>query len=827
MDRDGGFDWPGSTRLNPERARLLGFAGMDRRFVRGEGVWLFDAHGRRFLDAYAQYGAVALGHNHPRLKDALNRALAADTPAMVQPYPAEYAEQLARALSAFTGGIHTRCVLTSSGAETVEAAIKLARLRSGRPWIVSATGAYHGKTLGALAASDRLDIPAHHAAAGFAHVAHGDIDALAAFLREHGGETAGFIIEPIQGERGIFEAPRGYLPAARRLCEQYGAAFIADEIQTGLYRTGTALACEHEAVTPDILLLSKALGGGLLPLGACLVRVEWWDADFALTHSSTFANNNLACAVGLAVLRELERPELRQGVALLGAQLQQGLAGLAARFPCAVKEVRGRGLLRAIELREPAWDAGCFMSFAHHQGLAAYLFAALLAERGVLALPTLNDSNAIRIAPPLIAEPEHIEQLLDTLGEVLALWETCATDRIVETLIQAQAGREPQRQAAVGNEPTAGLRLPPRRRSARTPLDYAFIGHPTTIRDILVNDPRFARLAEEKFAHYREAVAKLPPGLVCALPPLADAFGAPVLGALIGLPLLPEQMAARGRERVSALILQAVDLAHAQGAKVVGLGAFTSIYTRRGMAALGRGPAITTGSLLTAGMTFRAIELLLAGRGLGLEDCRVGVAGARGSVGMLLAQLAARARPREILLAGRPGAPAAMLAPVAARLRELGCGRVTIASDIAQLRRCNLIISASSSPQPILADAAVQPGAIVCDVARPFDTSPTTRARTDINVIDAGLVALPDAGFRIGIGNLQGLPPGVTLACMAETMLLALRGAARDHGVGKAVTLGEVDAMMRLAGNHGFALADALLPAPPCMGSVPLQAAAS
>jgi acetylornithine/succinyldiaminopimelate/putrescine aminotransferase len=237
-------------------------------------VWLFDANGRRLLDAYAQYGALALGHNHPAVKQTIIDALERCQPAMVQPYPAIAAAELARELYRLSNGHFSRCVFTTSGAETVEAAIKLVRMRSGRTLIVSAVGSYHGKTMGALAASDRLEFSLHHhqPASGFARVAYGDIAALAAFLGEHGHQTAGFIVEPIQGERGVFEPPRGYLKTARQLCEEHGVAFIADEIQTGLFRTGLAFACDMDAVAPDVLLIAKALGGGVFHWARVLSR---------------------------------------------------------------------------------------------------------------------------------------------------------------------------------------------------------------------------------------------------------------------------------------------------------------------------------------------------------------------------------------------------------------------------------------------------------------------------------------------------------------------------------------------------------------------------
>ena len=275
---------------------------------------------------------------------------------MVQPYLAVQAEALGEMLAAAAPGHPRRCVFASSGAEAVEAALKLVRARTGRSLVLAATGAYHGKTLGALSLTARVE----HAegfgplAPGFDQVPFGDAEALEARLARAPGPFAALFLEPIQGEGGVIVPPPGYLARARELCSRHGVALVLDEIQTGLGRTGRMFACEEEGVVPDLLLVGKGLGGGLFPLAACLVADGWWDERFALGHSSTFANNNVACAVGMAVLRELagdrDRPGLVAQAAARGERLGAGLRRLAARYPRVVAAARGRGLLWALEL---------------------------------------------------------------------------------------------------------------------------------------------------------------------------------------------------------------------------------------------------------------------------------------------------------------------------------------------------------------------------------------------------------------------------------------------------------------------------------------------
>ena len=294
--------------LNPTIKAMLASLGSDRAFVRGAGTRLYDHAGREYLDCWAQYGVLALGHNPPAVVAAVRDALAAGAPAFLQPYRAPHAEALAEELVRRAPPGIARCVFTNSGAETVEAAIKLARVATGRTRVLSAEGGYHGSTYAAMAASGQPDyrdgfgpLPA-----GFDTVPYGDADALDARLARDGAQTAAFIVEPIQGRRGAHAPPAGYLARARAACTRHGVALVADEIQTGLGRTGTLFACEQEAVAPDVLLVAKALGGGLFPLGACLASERLWSDDFALRHLSTFANNNLACLAGMVTLRELD-----------------------------------------------------------------------------------------------------------------------------------------------------------------------------------------------------------------------------------------------------------------------------------------------------------------------------------------------------------------------------------------------------------------------------------------------------------------------------------------------------------------------------------------
>jgi acetylornithine/succinyldiaminopimelate/putrescine aminotransferase/predicted amino acid dehydrogenase len=786
--------------LNPTLHELLRLCRMDRTWQKGEGVWLFDDAGRRFLDFYAQYGAVALGHNAPPVVRAVHDALGEGVPAMVQPYGAAYAVALASELQRLAPGSLTRCVFTTSGAQAVETAIKLVRAKTRRPIILSTHGSFHGKTLGALALTGQRQFAEGFGPLprGIEHVPFGDADAMERRLQAKGERIAGFFVEPIQGERGVIAPPKGYLPRVETLCRQHGIALVVDEIQTGLGRTGRLFACEEEGISPDVLLLAKALGGGLFPLGACLASTDFWDERFALLHSSTFANNNVACKVGLAVLHELTQGGVCANAAERGQHLQARLERMARLFPRTIKDARGRGLLGALELRPINANESYFTAFLSGQGLYAYAVAGVVAElASVLILPTLGKRPVLRIAPPLTISGHDLDSGMDALEAVFAQFERNPAEMIVRGLGIADGTH-------TVSESLVPVALPPRPRAKQLPEPgFAFLIHYTRPEDVPLTNPGLSDLTSSEIERVCNFIGQIPPGVILRTPTIRSATGETTRGYLITVPLLPTQMAERGLRRVSREIRQAVDLAASLGATIVGLGAYTTPYSARGRLVTGRGPAITTGSALTAGMAVAALTRAVHAHGIDLADASVAVVGAGGSVGKLAARLLARSRPRELLLLGNPN----RIRPSLLRLGNELDARVC--SGLHELNRFDVILSASGAVEPILDPAPLRAGTIICDVARPPDTSARLRSRRDLTVIEGGLVELPDSTLRFGAGNLLGLPTGIQLACFAETMLLSLAGATGDHGIGDEVPLAEVDTMMALADRHGFQLAPA------------------
>lgn len=351
--------------------------------VRGEGVWLYDSDGRRYLDLMSNYGVNILGHAHPRVTAAIvgqaGRLLSCHQ-SFASDVRVAFLEKL---LSIAPAGL-TRVYLSNSGAEAVEAALKFAWAVTGRRKLVAARRGFHGRTLGALAATAEVKYrkPFLAVLPEVIHVPFGDEAALEDAVDQ---DTAAVILEPVQGEGGIYPADPAYLEKARLVTRNRGALLIFDEVQTA-FRTGRWFASQHAGVTPDLLCVAKGLANGV-PIGATLVA-----EDIALslptgTHGGTFGGNPLACAAGLATLEALDDDHLIPRASELGAYFQQQLRGL--RHPL-VRDVRGLGLMLGVELKTRATKV---------------LIA--LQERGVLALPAAT--TIVRLLPPLILSREEID----------------------------------------------------------------------------------------------------------------------------------------------------------------------------------------------------------------------------------------------------------------------------------------------------------------------------------------------------------------------------------------------------------------------------------
>ncbi len=393
-----------SEHLNPGLAKLMQFAGFGVE-VSAEGMYITDQDGRQYLDFLGGYGVFSLGHRHPDVLKAVMDQLQKQ-PLSSKTFFNPVQGALARRLAEVAPDGLQYTFFSNSGTEAVEAALKMARAATGRTGFVSTEGGYHGKTLGALSVTGREKYrkPYQPLVPGASFVPYGDLAAAEAAINE---TTAAFIVETVQGEGGVHVAPPGYLAGLRAACDRAGALLIADEVQTGLGRTGKWFGCDHEGVSPDLMTLAKALGGGVMPIGATMGTAAVWNKVFAdnpLTHTSTFGGNPLACAAGLAVLDIMERDNLVERVATQGDRLQAALKEAFKDQPL-VAEVRGQGLLIGVEFAEDE---------------VGELVIAQMMKRGVIAAYTLNNPRVIRMEPPFLVTDEQIDHAVNCLKESVA-----------------------------------------------------------------------------------------------------------------------------------------------------------------------------------------------------------------------------------------------------------------------------------------------------------------------------------------------------------------------------------------------------------------------
>ncbi|MDR5683185.1 MAG: aspartate aminotransferase family protein [Armatimonadota bacterium] len=391
--------------VNPGLAKLYRFAGIETIEWEAQGTLVRDVHGREYLDFSGGPAVFALGHRHPAVVQAVIDQIQR-MPMSVRAMPRRPEAELAALLAEVTPGDLQYSFFCNSGAEAVEGALKLARLTTGRPEVIATEGGFHGKTMGALSASGREKYrqPFQPLVPGFRHIPFGDADALERAIDE---QTAAFIVEPIQGEGGVVVPPDDYLPRVREICDRTGVLLIVDEIQTGLGRTGKMFACEHFGITPDILTTAKALGGGVVPIGAFTARPALWETlgRDPYLHSSTFGGNPVACAAGVATIRTIVQEGLADRAGEMGRILLASLREMADRHGGLIREVRGRGLLIGVE-------------FAHPD--AALMASAEALRRGVIVFFSLNDPQVVRIAPPLIITPEEIAAGVERLEDAVA-----------------------------------------------------------------------------------------------------------------------------------------------------------------------------------------------------------------------------------------------------------------------------------------------------------------------------------------------------------------------------------------------------------------------
>jgi len=853
---------PYRAYVNPPLAELLERLRLDKRFVRGQGSVLTDAHGVEYLDFVSAYGALPFGHNPPEIWNAVHAMHARGEPSMTQPSYLEAAGELAGMLVRLAPEGLRYVTLANSGAEAIEAAIKACRSTTGREGLLATWDGFHGKTLGALSATGKAEYQQGFfaPAPGFDYVPYGDPDALEAKLATEAGRFAAFVVEPVQGEAGVVVPPPDYLRRVRELCTRYDVLLVLDEVQTGLGRTGRLFAAEHAEVSPDVLTLAKALGGGLVPAAAALFNERSFNTRYALKHSSTFAGNTLAARVAIQVLYMLtENGQARIAhVRAMGAYLRSALEGIAGRYPDVLPRVRGIGLMIGLEFgisRDSYADRdGSLLGFlGETEALTPLISSYLLNVENVRVAPTLNGKRVIRVQPALDVTPAACDRLVAGVARVCAILDAGRTDELVGHLV----GRTGRSQIA------SGARSPdhrPRRQIAR-PGDgeregrFAFLVHLLDDRSYREFDSSLDTLVDLELAALSERCNGIVEPAVIGSTRVAAASGATAYGEFIAIQRTAAQIKAMGRAAVPEL-QAALELARTRGARIIGLGGFTSVVSQGGRLLASAGVPLTTGNSFTTVAAMDATRTAAARLELTLGEATVAVVGAGGSIGSAVVRLLGSevgelilvGNPKHVVntrfrlglvvkqtvqrlrrcetdaafepqtlaryLLARPDCPArdasdeAFLGFATQLIEENGAVtplRWTVDCDAA-CAASDVVVTATSATEALIRPEVLKHAAIVCDVSRPANVDASLiRARRDVLVIDGGVIAvpgLPDLGWSFGF------PRGIAYACMCETMMLALERRYEHASLGADLDDVTLDMFAGLARNHGFAVAE-------------------
>jgi ornithine--oxo-acid transaminase len=415
-----------TRHLNEQMVRVLRTIGYDVGFCKGRGQYLYDRQDNRYLDLLSGFGVFAVGRNHPAIRAALKSVLDADLPNLVQMDVSALAGILAERLLARVPYLD-KVFFANSGAESVEAAIKFARAATGRPGIAYCSHAFHGLTYGALSLNgdDTFRKGFEPLLPDCVRIPFNDLAALEQALS--GRRMAAFVVEPIQG-KGVFLPDEAYLKGAEHLCRRYQTLFVADEIQTGLGRTGKFLAGEHWDIEPDMVLLAKALSGGHVPVGAVLMRKPIFDKVFnrmdrAVVHGSTFSKCDLAMAAGIATLEVMQAERVTENAARTGERLIRNLAALAENYEL-LKEVRGKGLMIGVEFGTPSsfkLKASWNVLETASKGLFCQLITIpLFKQHKILTQVAGHGSHTIKLIPPLIINDEDCDWIERAFDDVIA-----------------------------------------------------------------------------------------------------------------------------------------------------------------------------------------------------------------------------------------------------------------------------------------------------------------------------------------------------------------------------------------------------------------------
>lgn len=837
-------------KINEYRQKLLKNFNIDLKPCSAKGNILFLENGEKVYDYLAQYGAVPFGHNPDFLKTVISTFLEKNQANLIQPNISPAVELLANKLIEFVNPEHySRCIMSNSGAETVESALKLARIKTGRAKVLSVMKGFHGKTFAALSASGskRFKKPFIHDEAHHDYIELNHFDDLEAKLNTQ--EYAAFIIEPVLGEGGMIPVSTDFLEQAVALCKKTGTMSIFDEIQTGLGRMGDICLAKHYHIYPDCILFSKALGGGLIPIGAAIYRERFYSFNFDKKHSSTFANNALAATIASAVLDYLEDQsrKIYNNVNILSTYLDQHIERLLSEYGRVIK-FSGAGLMRGFEFYDIHAQQNILINFCQNNGTLAYIICGyLLTQHQIFVMPLLSQPCSIRFEPPLNIEKTDIDRFIYALEKVCEIIQNGRYDLLFAHLINLQPQALPPVSekcpvSFVAGTEIAEIEFNQKNSTLTLGKKFAFLIHSTSTDDLINSFPYPLKtyFTEEQLLRLADkilTIARIDPS-----PDLAALFTvyndrSYSNGMFIFSPLGPQDMIRLNAQDKLDLMQEYIEIAEDHGAELIGLGAYTSVISNGGENILPyvKHLTMTNGNSLTALATVESLFSLIKDIDVSTH-CAV-IVGARGSVGKLTVAGLAH-QYGHLILVGRPGSEARIKQEVLPYLIEscreseypiisgsffdkLGqyLNRVDVdLNDINQLSedlvylglsiefdyhqafaKADVVISATSEGKAFLNTEYLKKTALVFDVARPFDFVNNQHFK----VYEGGLVQQPRPVFYSDC-NMVKVAAGVNLACLSETIALSLNKVESHQSIGKNIQFNKAYQILNIAKSQGF-----------------------
>lgn len=774
--------------------------GLDVGYIRGEGDLLYrktDKGEMKVLDLVGGYGANFLGHSHPRLTATISSFFRQQLPIFIQGAIGPEVQALNHKLRELFGNY--RVILTNTGAETVETAVKHAILENGKPRCLAIVNAYHGKSLATLSFSK-----VHNEAFQRNDLQIDFLDPNAPETWEAAlktiDEVSFAIVEPIRGEAGIIPLPGEFVEWLNDITAKHNIPIIVDEIQTGLGRTGSLLAADKIGLRKDYICLSKALGGGVAKIGALLVSEERFVEEFSILNTSTFGDDGLSTTIATEVLTIISDEDLPEKCRDKGNLLKAEILKVQNDFPTVIEEVRGEGLMLGLEFRAQHGSASNLLRILFESGYYGYVIAGhLLNGHGLRVMPTLSNPNTLRIQPSAYISKEHIFMFLNGLRSVCEIIAKADAGSLLSYL----ADRKAEQIKDYRNIDIFEHQLPEGKKKV------AFVGHFIKAKDLVLWDQSFEDWSVPELEKLISRTARFLDPVIFDQVNVHAPGGETVHLNFIGMFIDSREIERAYRSEdfywIVEKIQHAANIAEAAGCQVIGLGGFTSILTRNGRWVQTKNMRVTTGNSLTVGFGLKAIYEAAKLQQVDIKTCSVAIVGAGGNIANTYAELLAGEAKEMVLIPRKLNNPA--IEELKQKLLQYNPDlKIKITDKMEAIKDSAIVVASSNSARPVIYPEHLSDSSkIICDLAVPQDVDPSVQLiYPDLLQIMGGVVRLPEPNNFI-VGGIP-LPSGHIFACMGETVVMGLDGCEHFSGSIGSVRPEDVWLTLDLADQFGYEL---------------------